>query len=206
VGACERGAPLEYVSITAQKHYLGHRKTIYYGAGLVASFAAQRGPGGSPTRTATGPIGELVTRIDDIVLALEDRRISSMISGDIEALAALISPACCYVHSSGDFDTGRAYLDKVRNGVFGYEAADIDERSVVVSAANVATIVFRMRATVRVGTVRRQTFDLCTAVWTDRDTAFQLVAFQATPLVPSQPLPGALSRECCPRPGIVGRH
>ncbi|HEY0229136.1 MAG TPA: nuclear transport factor 2 family protein, partial [Mycobacterium sp.] len=137
-----------------------------------------------------------MTCIDDIVLALEDRRIASMISGDAEALATLISPACRYVHSSGDSDTGRAYLDKVRSGVFGYEAADIDERSDVVSAANVATIVFRMRATVRVGTVRRQTFDRCTAVWADRDTAFQLVAFQATPLVPSQALPGALSREC----------
>ena len=61
-----------------------------------------------PARTAASRIGELVTRIDDIVLGLEDRRIAAMINGDTEALAALISPDCGYIHSSGDFDTGRA--------------------------------------------------------------------------------------------------
>jgi hypothetical protein len=149
---------------------------------------------------------EILTGIDEIVFALEDCRIAAMIDGDTETLSALISPECLYVHSSGESDTGRAYLEKVMDGVFGYEAADIDERSVVASAANVATIACRMLATVRVGTARLQTLSRCTAVWALQNTTFKLVAFQATALAPSQPLAGAPPRARCPRPGFVGRR
>jgi len=56
----------------------------------------------------------------DEVLALEERRRQALLAGDWDAVAALLSEALVYVHSTGASDDRASYLRKLREGQIRY--------------------------------------------------------------------------------------
>jgi hypothetical protein len=119
--------------------------------------------------------------IIDTISALEATRRKAMLAGDTDTLARLIGAECTYVHSTGAVDSGADYVAKLRRGDFAYEAIEIDQQSIHLNDS-VATVVFRMRAGLVVGDVRRDATCRCTAVWVTSGTTHALTAFQSTPI------------------------
>lgn len=112
---------------------------------------------------------------------LEDIRVKAMLAGDVDILAGLFSDSCVYIHSTGEFDTGKTYLEKLGRGSFSYDSIAIDEMSMAIEGET-TIVVFRMTAELRVGEVRRHAVSRCTSVWSTKEDVSRLVSFQATPL------------------------
>jgi ketosteroid isomerase-like protein len=61
------------------------------------------------------------------VLALEQRRLSAMMKGDVDAVAACLDDDLIYVHSNGTIDSKESYLSALVAGQYVYESIDILE-------------------------------------------------------------------------------
>jgi hypothetical protein len=116
----------------------------------------------------------------DHVLALEQNRFQAMMQADIETLDRLLSQRLVYTHSHGGRDTKDSYLNALRANEVSYESIDHTTDRVDV-VGPVIVITGGMRATVvsqRHGT--RLIDTRTTAIWTNDDGPWQLLAFHST--------------------------
>ena len=111
------------------------------------------------------------------ILALETRRIGAMVRKEIEHLDALLGDDLSYTHSGGYTDTKSAFLARIRDGRPHYLGVDYSDAQVVPLAGD--SVVVRGRAQIRLeDTPAYHVFFL--DVWTVRDGAWKMVAWQAT--------------------------
>ena len=56
------------------------------------------------------------------VRALEQKRVSALVAGDVKTLESIFSDDLTYTHSSGKLDTKAQFLEGVKSGALKYEA------------------------------------------------------------------------------------
>jgi len=111
------------------------------------------------------------------ILALETQRIGAMVRKEIETLNALLGDDLSYTHSGGYTDTKSSFVARIREGRGHYLDVDYSDAQVLPLAGDSAVV--RGRAQIRLeDTPGYHVFFL--DVWTLRDGAWKMVAWQAT--------------------------
>jgi hypothetical protein len=118
------------------------------------------------------------------VLAREDARIAAMLAADRATLDDILAEDYTHAHNNGLVETKQEYLTRSIGGPIKYRRfAPADRRVRVYGAAAVITgraaVEVEMEGQARTLTVRFQ------AVYVQRQGAWHIVAWQATPLPPS---------------------
>jgi hypothetical protein len=113
----------------------------------------------------------------ETILALETQRIGAMVRQEIETLDVLLGDDLSYTHSGGYTDTKSSFVARIREGRGHYLGVDYSEAQVLRLAGDSAVV--RGRAQIRLeDTPGYHVFFL--DVWTLRDGAWKMVAWQAT--------------------------
>ena len=60
----------------------------------------------------------------DEIMALEDRRIEAMISGDVEALGEILADDLIYTHTTARLDTKASFIEAIASGRSNYRAVE----------------------------------------------------------------------------------
>ena len=117
------------------------------------------------------------------ILALETQRIAAMVRQDTSALAALLGDDLTYTHSAGNTDSKASFLDLIKNGDR-YLGVDYSDAQVVPLSGDTAVV--RGRAAIRLEATPRY-FVVFLNVWTRRDGAWKMIAWQATRVPEHEP-------------------
>ncbi|KQP49225.1 nuclear transport factor 2 family protein [Pseudorhodoferax sp. Leaf274] len=115
------------------------------------------------------------------LLALEERRRAALLAGDTGALQALLAPDLRYTHSTGAIDGRDSLLAKLAGGQIVYRQLAFTQLAVQ-CMADAGTVAGEMHAEVLRDGVARSIAARYLAVWLRRAGAWQLAAFQGTPL------------------------
>lgn len=118
---------------------------------------------------------------DPLVLEWEQRRREAMLAGDATALAALLSDALVYVHSTATRDTKEDYLAKIRDRVLQYRQLQFTNLAVQ-SSEGVALVTGFMAATVLKDGQEKQVRSAFLTAWVPENGVWLLRAHQGTPL------------------------
>ncbi|MGC3984132.1 MAG: nuclear transport factor 2 family protein [Pseudorhodoferax sp.] len=118
------------------------------------------------------------------VLALEERRRTAMLAGDLGALQALLAPDLRYTHSTGASDTRESLLAKLAGGQIAYRQLAFTPLAVQCTAdAGIVAGEMHAEVLLRDGPPRSIAASYL-AVWLRRAQGWQLAAFQGTALAP----------------------
>lgn len=120
--------------------------------------------------------------LETALKAAEKRRCDAMLAADNAALAAMLDPRLQFHHATGAVDDKHAYLAKMAAGRIQYTAIRWSEECVIGLAANAAILTGRMDTDVRVEGLDKALKNRVITVWSQNDGAWQMVAFQSTPL------------------------
>jgi len=115
------------------------------------------------------------------VLALEDRRVQSMIKQDFAALEALLHDQLIYTHSSASVDTKASWLDAMKSGRTKYKSANISDHKVRIYG-DTALVTGRGEMQVEVGGQAKTLRLRFLNAWTKTPQGWKFVAWQSTPL------------------------
>lgn len=119
--------------------------------------------------------------VKETILDLEKQRYAAVIRGDFQHFADLAHPDLVYAHSNGVVDTLQSYLDKCKEGFYVYHQIEHPVASIRVLGDTVL-VIGEMNAEITAGGVRKTLRNKSIAVWTRRGNAWELYAYQPTPL------------------------
>lgn len=129
-------------------------------------------------RATSGGSASADTSLQQKILTLEAKRIAAMVSKDIATLDALLGDDLSYTHSGGTIDTKASFITLIRErGRY----LGIDYSGTQVIPLSGSTVVVRGRALIRLEGTPSYTV-LFLDVWSLRDGAWKMVAWQATRL------------------------
>jgi ketosteroid isomerase-like protein len=112
--------------------------------------------------------------------SLEDARYAAMLAADGDALDHLLSDDLVYMHSNGQADDKRRYIDKVRARTLEYLSIEISDQKIMVRGA--AALSFgRIRASIQSSGAERQLDARFQTVWLWSEAGWRMVAFAPTP-------------------------
>lgn len=112
----------------------------------------------------------------------DSARLTAMATGDLETLDRLLTDDCMYVHSNGSVDTKAQYLDKLRDGTYGYTwVTGTDQQYVDLGTA--VLIAHRMDAELVLSGVPRPYSSQATVIWRTTLTGPRLCYFQGSPIL-----------------------
>lgn len=115
-----------------------------------------------------------------MVLTLEDARVTALCGQDADTLETLLSDSMVYVHSTGLIDTKASFLDHVRNGPIQYKT--FERRDVEGYVATDSTAIIRGVAAAGIefdGTPVDLEFRYM-AVWVKHDGHWRFEAWQSS--------------------------
>lgn len=116
------------------------------------------------------------------IKSAEQLRCAAMLANDGAALAALLDPRLQFHHATGAVDGKDAYLAKMAAGRIQYVAIEWSEECVISLGDTAAALTGRMVTDVTVEGVAKRLNNRVITVWSRNDGAWQMVAFQSTPL------------------------
>ncbi len=113
---------------------------------------------------------------------LEERRYAAMRAGDINVLEELLHDELAYMHSTGDMESKRGYLDGLRSGKSAYNMIHYDNQKICIH--NELAMVFHHLVADAVfnGKARRLDNRLL-AVWIREMDQWQMIGLQSGPIV-----------------------
>jgi ketosteroid isomerase-like protein len=114
------------------------------------------------------------------ILALEDRRYTSMTGGDYGALEALLHDELLYTHSSGRTDTKASWLDSLRCGKTRYKSAVFGARKVRM-LGDTALVTGDAHIEAEIAGQPRTLKLVFLNVWTQTPKGWKFIAWQSTP-------------------------
>tara|TARA_B100001123_G_scaffold293474_1_gene327113 strand:- start:6201 stop:6551 length:351 start_codon:yes stop_codon:yes gene_type:complete len=109
------------------------------------------------------------------IIALENKRIEAMTSGDLKALDEILADDLIYTHTTARIDTKASFIDAIKTGRSNYKAMD---RTDVQVRDFGDTAVVTGHADIQVGDNRFQARYL--DVYAKRNGSWQMVAWQST--------------------------
>lgn len=119
------------------------------------------------------------TAADDF-FEVEQRFYAAMQASDADALEAMMSDECVYIHSFGSQDSKASYLKKLRDGHFTYRGIEFTQQHVL-RRGPVTVVVGTMTGIVSVQGMVRKLNNVRTSVWERVAGDWKLLAFQPTP-------------------------
>jgi len=111
----------------------------------------------------------------DEILAMEDRRIAAMTSGDVAALDEILADDLIYTHTTARLDTKASFIDAIKTGRSNYKAM---ERTDVKVRDLGDTAVVTGHASIHVGDNHFNARYL--DVYAKRNGSWQMIAWQST--------------------------
>ena len=116
------------------------------------------------------------------ILALENRRYTAMVAGDLAVLGELLADDLVYTHSNAVVDSKASYIDGVRTKKWNYQGVERPVEEITLYG-DVARVVGHARLTLgnsdgSTRVVNGRFLNL----WAKRAGAWQLVAWQSTPI------------------------
>lgn len=115
--------------------------------------------------------------LESTILGLEAKRIAAMVNKDIATLDALLADDLTYTHSGGTTDTKASFTTLIKERGR-YQGVDYSNTQVIPFPGG-NTVAVRGRAQIRLEGVAAYPV-LFLDVWTRRDGAWKMVAWQAT--------------------------
>ena len=115
------------------------------------------------------------------VLALEQKRIDSMVKQDFATLESLLHDQLVYTHSSAKVDSKASWLDSMKSGQTKYKTANITEQKVRIYG-DVAFVTARAEMAVEVRGEAKTMRLRFLAGWTKTPQGWKFVAWQSTPI------------------------
>jgi ketosteroid isomerase-like protein len=115
----------------------------------------------------------------DDILSLEQRRITAMLSGDIEALDRLLRPEAVWVHASSKEDDKPAFLDGFRQGRLVAHSLALSDQAVHVYG-NVGLCHGTVVMDASMDGKRLTATHRFTTVWVGEGGVYRLAIYQAT--------------------------
>ena len=113
----------------------------------------------------------------DEIIALENRRIEAMTSGDVEALGEILADDLIYTHTTARLDTKASFIEAIASGTTNYKS--VERKNVEVRDLG-DTAVVTGHARFHVGNNKFEA--RFTDVYAKRNNAWQMVAWQSTRL------------------------
>jgi ketosteroid isomerase-like protein len=113
------------------------------------------------------------------VLEVDRRRREACISGDVDALARIMSEDCVYVHSSGASETRAQMIGRLTSGDLVYHALDLREASVR-DYGDVALVNGDLHIDVTTGGSKKDFTSRFLQVWRRTDGRWQMISWQST--------------------------
>lgn len=117
--------------------------------------------------------------------ALEDRRYTAMVAGDLETLNELMHPDCAYTHSNGSRDTKEAFIESLESGHLRYRGLT-RSNEIVTIVGDTAIVNLALRLEVTMGGHDRDVEACATVTWTRLDGRWWFVAWQSCSLPPKK--------------------
>jgi hypothetical protein len=112
---------------------------------------------------------------------LEQRRYAAMLSGDIDAFAALAHPELVYTHSNGVVDTLSSYVAKCRDGYYQYLRLEHPIDSILIFES-IALVFGGMFGEIISGGTHKTLNNRALSVWVLRGDDWRLLSYQPTPI------------------------
>ena len=124
----------------------------------------------------------MMSQTDEVkqhILKLEEQRIQAFLAADTDALERILSDDFTFIHTSTNMDSKQRFLERLLTGTLKYNVLSTEGVQVRIYG-NSAVVTGRaaMQVTVR-GDQRRYGYAY-TGVYAQRDSGWQMVAFQAT--------------------------
>jgi hypothetical protein len=116
------------------------------------------------------------------VLNAEQQRCAAMLSGDNEALDALLNAELQFSHATGAVDDKSAYMAKMAAGRIAYVGIEWSEQKVAPLGDSHAMLTGRMTTDVRVEGVDKRLNNRVMTIWTQTGGNWEMLAFQSTPM------------------------
>jgi len=124
----------------------------------------------------------MTTDLTASIKAAEQMRCRAMLANDTAALEALLDPRLHFSHATGAVDNRKSYMAKIAAGRIQYTAIQWDEEQVLALADNAALLTGRMTSDVIVEGATKRLHNRVIMAWSHNDGAWQLAAFQSTPM------------------------
>lgn len=116
---------------------------------------------------------------NDMVRALERRRINAMLAADLDALDELLHANLLFGHTDGHADDKEAYLAKFRSGAVRYFDAEQRITDVrIIGEAALVRFYLKLRAVLAAGERRLSVVAL--TIWVPQDGRWRMIAHQPT--------------------------
>ena len=113
---------------------------------------------------------------------LEQRRYTAMQAGDFDVLEDLLHEDLAYMHSTGELETKKSYLDGLRTGTSAYKTVNFDDQTIRV-CGDLGLVFHHLEADVVFEGAERHLDNRLLAVWT-RDTGkWRMIGLQSGPVV-----------------------
>lgn len=116
------------------------------------------------------------------IMAAEQRRCAAMVANDGAALEALLDARLQFHHATGAVDDKTGYLAKLAGGRIVYLGIVWSEECLIPLTSNAAVLTGRMATDVEVDGAAKRLSNRVMTVWSRNAGAWQLAAFQSTPL------------------------
>jgi len=136
---------------------------------------------GHRTAKGDGMAGQSNAEIVKQIHALEDRRCRAMIDADMKALEAIYADELIYTHSNASVDDKKSYLAGIKSGKFDYKSIKRPEENIRVFG-DTAVVTGRAEISVRADGNDRQLNSRYLVLWIKRNGAWQVAAWQSTPV------------------------
>jgi hypothetical protein len=121
---------------------------------------------------------------ENVIAAIEQRRIAAMMAGDINTLNEIIDEQCTHIESNGTSRTKAAFLADVTKREFSFDLFEIEENHIRIFGET-AVVAGTYRNIVRVrGQARPVKHARHLRVYVHHDGRWKLVAHQATEIAP----------------------
>ncbi len=116
------------------------------------------------------------------ILAAEAGRCAAMVANDPAVLAVVLDDRLQFHHATGAVDDKAAFLAKMATGRIVYQGIAWSEKKVTALADHAALLTGRMTTDVEVEGTAKQLNNRVMTVWSREGGAWQLLAFQSTPI------------------------
>ncbi len=115
------------------------------------------------------------------LVAPEMARQRAMIACDVETLSALLGEPLVYIHSAGQCDDKRIFLQRLTEAFIRYRSMNLDVQAAIAFGTKAWLLKGRLLANVQIGDHPADIDAVFTATWSNQELGWQMMSWQSTP-------------------------
>ena len=117
-----------------------------------------------------------------LIRDLEERRYTAMREGDIKTLEVLLHDELAYMHSTGDLESKKGYLDGLRSGTSAYKKIEYGDQKIRVHG-DLAMVFHHLIADAVFAGNDRHLDNRLLAIWVREDGQWRMIGLQSGPVL-----------------------